>query len=40
MIELVVNDTSYQHPWFRAARLAPPGSPEREMYVWSSTDQL
>ncbi len=40
MIELVINHTSDQHPWFKAARLAPPGSPERDMYVWSATDQL
>ena len=40
MIELVVNHTSDQHPWFKAARLAPPGSPQRDMYVWSETDQL
>ncbi len=40
MIELVINHTSDQHPWFKAARLAPPGSPEREMYVWSDNDQL
>ncbi len=40
MIELVINHTSDQHPWFKAARLAPPGSPAREMYVWSDTDQL
>ncbi|QHN04281.1 maltose alpha-D-glucosyltransferase [Granulicella sp. WH15] len=40
MIELVINHTSDQHPWFKAARLAPPGSPEREMYVWSDTDRL
>ncbi len=40
MIEMVVNHTSDQHPWFKAARLAPPGSPEREMYVWSPSDQL
>ena len=40
LIELVVNHTSDQHPWFKAARLAPPGSPAREMYVWSSTDHL
>jgi maltose alpha-D-glucosyltransferase / alpha-amylase len=39
MIELVVNHTSDQHPWFKAARLAPPASPEREMYVWSDTDK-
>ncbi|RXH57207.1 maltose alpha-D-glucosyltransferase [Granulicella sibirica] len=37
MIELVINHTSDVHPWFQAARLAPPGSPEREMYVWSDT---
>jgi maltose alpha-D-glucosyltransferase/alpha-amylase len=40
MIELVVNHTSDQHPWFQAARQGPPGSPAREMYVWSNTDQL
>ncbi len=40
MIELVVNHTSDQHPWFQAARQALPGSPEREMYVWSDNDQL
>ena len=40
MIELVINHTSDQHPWFKAARLAPPGSSEREMYVWSQTDQV
>ena len=39
MIELVINHTSDQHPWFKAARLAPAGSPERDMYVWSQTDQ-
>jgi maltose alpha-D-glucosyltransferase/alpha-amylase len=40
MIELVINHTSDQHPWFQAARLAPPGSPEREMYVWSDSIEL
>jgi maltose alpha-D-glucosyltransferase/alpha-amylase len=39
LIELVVNHTSDQHPWFQRARLAPPGSPERDYYVWSDTDQ-
>ena len=39
LIELVVNHTSDQHPWFQAARLAPPGSPERDFYVWSDTDR-
>jgi maltose alpha-D-glucosyltransferase/alpha-amylase len=38
MIELVVNHTSDQHPWFQAARQAPPGSPERDFYVWSDTE--
>jgi len=40
MIELVINHTSDQHPWFKAARTSPPGSPERDMYVWSQSDQL
>lgn len=39
MIELVINHTSDQHPWFQAARLAAPGSPEREFYVWSDTEE-
>ncbi len=37
--ELVINHTSDQHAWFQAARRAPPGSPERERYVWSDTDE-
>ncbi len=37
--ELVINHTSDQHPWFQRARAAPPGSPERDFYVWSDTDQ-
>ncbi|MDQ2833444.1 MAG: maltose alpha-D-glucosyltransferase [Acidobacteriota bacterium] len=37
LIELVINHTSDQHPWFQAARIAPPGSPERDFYVWSET---
>ena len=40
MIELVINHTSDQHPWFKAARQAPPGSEARAMYVWSDSDQL
>jgi maltose alpha-D-glucosyltransferase/alpha-amylase len=39
IIELVVNHTSDQHPWFTAARKAPPDSPERNYYVWSDTDK-
>jgi maltose alpha-D-glucosyltransferase/alpha-amylase len=37
--ELVINHTSAEHPWFQAARRAPKGSPERDFYVWSDTDQ-
>src|SRR5580698_2151914 len=40
MIELVMNHTSDQHAWFQRARRAPKGSPERDYYVWSDTDQL
>ncbi|MCQ8240631.1 maltose alpha-D-glucosyltransferase [Rhizosaccharibacter radicis] len=36
--ELVINHTSDQHSWFQRARKAPPGSPERDFYVWSDTD--
>src|ERR1700691_4703746 len=39
LIELVVNHTSDQHPWFERARRAPAGSPERNFYVWSDSDQ-
>ncbi|HXV08536.1 MAG TPA: maltose alpha-D-glucosyltransferase, partial [Burkholderiales bacterium] len=35
--ELVINHTSDQHPWFQAARSAPPGSTKRDYYVWSDT---
>jgi len=40
IIELVMNHTSDEHPWFKAARKAPADSPERDFYVWSDTDQL
>ncbi|SCB61120.1 trehalose synthase /maltokinase [Rhizobium aethiopicum] len=39
IIELVINHTSDQHPWFQRARQAPAGSPERDFYVWSDSDQ-
>ena len=35
--ELVINHTSDQHPWFQRARRAPPGSVERDFYVWSDS---
>ena len=34
--ELVVNHTSDQHPWFQAARRAPPDTSKRNFYVWSN----
>ncbi len=37
IIDLVLNHTSDQHPWFRAAR-ANPNSIYRHYYVWSDTD--
>ena len=35
--ELVINHTSDQHPWFKRARFARPGSRARNFYVWSDT---
>ena len=37
MLDLVVNHTSDQHPWFQAAR-SDPDSPFRDWYVWSQTE--
>jgi maltose alpha-D-glucosyltransferase / alpha-amylase len=34
MIDLVVNHTSDEHPWFRSARSSP-DSPYRDWYIWS-----
>ena len=36
LIDLVVNHTSDQHPWFKSAR-KDPDSPYRDWYVWSKT---
>ena len=36
MIDLVVNHTSDEHPWFVSARSSP-DSPYRDWYVWSPT---
>ncbi len=38
IVDLVLNHTSDQHPWFQAARSSP-DSPYRDYYVWSDTDQ-
>jgi maltose alpha-D-glucosyltransferase/alpha-amylase len=37
--ELVLNHTSDQHPWFQRARRAPPGSTERDFYVWADSPE-
>ena len=37
--ELVINHTSDQNPWFQKSRKSPPGSPEREFYVWSDSPE-
>jgi maltose alpha-D-glucosyltransferase/alpha-amylase len=37
IIELVLNHTSDQHPWFQRARRAKPGTRHRDFYVWSDT---
>ncbi|WP_349261018.1 maltose alpha-D-glucosyltransferase [Baekduia sp.] len=37
--DLVMNHTSSDHEWFQQARKAPAGSPERDMYVWSDTEE-
>ncbi len=34
LLDLVPNHTSSLHPWFTAALAAPPGSPERERYLF------
>jgi maltose alpha-D-glucosyltransferase/alpha-amylase len=38
-MDLVLNHTSDQHPWFQASR-QDRHSPYREYYVWSDTDQI
>jgi maltose alpha-D-glucosyltransferase/alpha-amylase len=37
IVELIVNHTSDQHPWFQRARRAAAGSRWRDFYVWSNT---
>ncbi len=36
--DLVMNHTSSDHPWFQESR-SDPGSPKRDWYVWSDTDE-
>ncbi len=37
IIEMVLNHTSDQHPWFQEARSSQ-DNPRRDWYVWSDTD--
>lgn len=37
LLDLVVNHTSDEHPWFRSARSSP-DSPYRDWYVWSQAE--
>ncbi|MBI1795315.1 MAG: alpha-amylase [Chloroflexi bacterium] len=37
IIDLVINHTSDQHPWFKSAK-KDPNSPYRDWYIWSLTD--
>lgn len=37
IVDLMINHTSTSHEWFQRARHAPPGSPERDFYIWSDT---
>src|SRR5262249_4933412 len=39
IIELVINHTSDQHPWFQRARRAPADSRWRNFYVWSASPE-
>jgi maltose alpha-D-glucosyltransferase/alpha-amylase len=39
LVELPLNHTSDQHPWFQRARRAAAGSPERDFYVWSDSEE-
>ncbi len=36
ILDLVINHTSDQHPWFKEAK-KDPGSPHRDWYIWSET---
>ncbi|WP_425555655.1 maltose alpha-D-glucosyltransferase [Georgenia halophila] len=39
IVDLVMNHTSDQHPWFQASRFNPDG-PYGDFYVWSDTTEL
>ena len=37
IMEMVINHTSIEHPWFQRAIASPEGSVERDFYVWSDS---
>lgn len=39
IVELILNHTSDQHPWFKKARKSKPGSRFRDYYVWNDTPE-
>ena len=39
VIDVLLNHTSTAHEWFQRARMSPPGSPERDFYVWSDSPE-
>ena len=39
IIDLIINHTSTEHEWFQRARKAKAGSPERDFYIWSDTQE-
>lgn len=39
VIDVLLNHTSTAHEWFQRARTSPPGSPERDFYVWSDSPE-
>jgi alpha-glucosidase len=38
IVDIVPNHSSSAHPWFQAALASPPGSPERDRYVFRNGD--
>src|SRR5690606_35965320 len=37
LVDIVPNHSSAEHPWFKAALAAGPGSPERERYIFADS---
>ncbi|TXB61923.1 maltose alpha-D-glucosyltransferase [Phaeodactylibacter luteus] len=39
VIDIIMNHTSTEHEWFKRARMAAEGDPERDFYIWSPTPE-